>query len=255
MVNTFLKTVKITFLTAILSTAWSVAAEPLTPSPTTPPFPIIKCFSMPSQYELILMTKLRDKTTSVKEFRITTKKIAALLINKVIECLPTKSIEIDTPEIGGFKGLTFASNVELVSCMRSGDALSHPFTSHFPKAPISKILIQRDEETAEPHFHYIKLSPSVASGNPVIIMEPMIATGGTLNMAISLLKEAGVQEEQIIIATLCSSPEGLSLLNANYPLIRIVTIVIDQKLNERKFIVPGMGDFGDRFFGTHVLQE
>lgn len=96
----------------------------------------------------------------------------------------------------------------------------------------------------------MKVATTVASGNYVIITEPMVATGGTLEMVIALLKEKGVQEEKIIIACICASPEGLVYLYERFPSIQVVLTVLDEKLNEKKYIVPGLGDFGDRYFGT-----
>lgn len=213
--------------------------------------PIVKCSFNPSQYERILMTRLRDKKTLTNDFRDASQKIGALLVNKVIECCPTLSIPIETP-LTSFTGEILAKNIELVSIMRSGDALMDAFVTHFPEANVSKILIQRDEETAKPHFKYMKLSPTIDRNNPVVIAEPMVATGGTLDMVISLLKEKGVQEENIIIASICTCPEGLSLLCDKYPKIKIVLTIMDEELNDKMYIIPGLGDFGDRYFGTAI---
>ncbi|WP_068468783.1 uracil phosphoribosyltransferase [Candidatus Protochlamydia phocaeensis] len=210
---------------------------------------IVKCSSLSSQYERILLTRLRDKNTSMPEFRDASQKIAALLVNKVVECLPIEFKDIATP-LADMEGEALSAPIELVSIMRSGDALLDTFLAHFSNASVSKVLIQRDEETAEPQFKYMKLSPTLASDRPVVITEPMIATGGTLNMVISLLKEKGVKEDNIIIASICTAPEGVSFLNERYPRIQVVMTVMDQSLNDKMYIVPGLGDFGDRYFGT-----
>lgn len=211
--------------------------------------PIVKCSFTPTQYERILMTTLRDQDTPMKEFREVSKKIADLLVFKVMETLPVATLEIETP-LTKCEGITFVGQVDFVSVMRSGDALLEPFIDHFPLATISKILIQRDETTAEPHFKYMKLSPTLGENSFVVITEPMIATGGTLCMVIKLLKDKGVKEENIVIASICTAPEGLFVLNQKYPKINVVMTVMDDYLNERKYIVPGLGDFGDRYFGT-----
>jgi uracil phosphoribosyltransferase len=125
---------------------------------------------------------------------------------------------------------------------------------HFPNSHVSKFLVQRDERTAEAHFKYMKISPELTSGNPVVITEPMIATGGSLEMVISILKDKGVKEENIIFASICVAPEGLIHLNNKFPKIKVVMTSFDEKLNEKKHIVPGLGDFGDRFFGTFEHQ-
>ena len=96
----------------------------------------------------------------------------------------------------------------------------------------------------------MKLSPTIGRDHPVVITEPMIATGGTLGMVISLLKEQGVKEENIIIASICTAAEGLLQLSTQFPNINFVISALDERLNEKKYIVPGLGDFGDRYFGT-----
>jgi len=257
---------KIALITLLLTSIGNLCAEPLeklksqevlakihlqrdNPQVLAELIPIVRCSFKPSKYEQILMGQLRNKNSTMKEFREASDKIGELLIYKVVEILPTQSLEIDTPLVK-CESEVFASNIELVSIMRSGDALLNTFMNHFPHANITKILVQRDEETAEPIFTYLKVSPTIASGNTVVITEPMIATGGTLNMVISLLKDKGVREENILIASICTAPEGLLQLNQKFPSIKVVMTVMDEKLNEKKYIVPGLGDFGDRYFGT-----
>lgn len=203
-----------------------------------------------SKYERVLMTKLRNKDTTKPEFRDASQKVGAILVNKVAECMDTTPITVTTP-LQACRGEIFSRGIELLSVMRSGNALLDTFIEHFPEANVSKILIQRDEETAQPHFIYMKLSSTIASGNYVVITEPMIGTGGTLNMVISMLKDKGVHEENIIIAAVCAAPEGMQLLQNNFPGVQIVLTALDEKLNEKKYIVPGLGDFGDRYFGTN----
>jgi uracil phosphoribosyltransferase len=210
--------------------------------------PIVKSSFIPTKYEQILMTQLRDKHTSIIAFREISKKLSDLLVSKVIEMLPTSPLEIETPLVK-FQGITYAVPIDFVSVLRSGDAILESFIDHFTRANISKILVQREEETAKPIFKYMKLSPSLNGDSHVIITEPMIATGGTLGVVIDLLKEKGVKEENIVIASICTVPEGLLVLNRRFPKINVVMIVMDDYLDENKFIVPGLGDFGDRYFG------
>lgn len=212
-------------------------------------FPIVQSSFQASKYERVLMTQLRDQASPTEKFREAANRLTELLVHRVIECLPTYPVNIETP-IEAFQGERLVGNVEFVSIMRSGDALLDTFSKHFTDATINKILVQRNEETAEPEFKYMKLSPTIAKCNTVIITEPMIATGGTLTMVIGLLKNRGVLEENIIVASVLAAPEGLSVLNQRFPAIRVVVTVIDEKLNEQKFIVPGLGDFGNRYFGT-----
>lgn len=211
--------------------------------------PILRSGFNPSKYERILLSKLRDKNTSMQEFRDTAHKLGEQLVEKVLECLETTIVEIETP-VAKCKGEKLAKPLDLVSIMRSGDALLETFIHHFPDANISKILVQRDEETGEPRFQYKKLSSTLCGDHPVVITEPMIATGGTLGLVIQLLKNQGVKEGNIIIASICSAPEGLLELSKKFPLITVMTTVLDEKLNEKRYIIPGIGDFGDRYFGT-----
>jgi uracil phosphoribosyltransferase len=215
--------------------------------------PIVHCSFKPSKYEQVLMGQLRDARTGTKQFRVVSEKVGEMLVNKVIECLPTKTVEIETP-VTKCRSQVIEAKVELVSVMRSGDALLDTFINHFPDANISKFLVQRDENTAEAQFKYMKISPELASGNFVVVTEPMIATGGSLEMVISMLKDKGVKEENIIIASICVAPEGLVRLNQKFPKIKVVMTSLDDTLNEKKYIVPGLGDFGDRFYGTSDMH-
>lgn len=213
-------------------------------------FPIVKCSLQPSTYEQILMTQLRDQNSSREQFRNAANKLIEFLVSKVFDCLQTKSIEINTP-VAACLGKMLDDDVEqIVSVMRSGDVPLNIFSMYFPCAAINKILIQRDEETAQPIFKYQKFSPTISQAKKVIITEPMIATGGTLSMVIELLKEQGVEEKNIIVAAICAAPEGLQRLSKQYPAISVVLIVVDDYLNEKQYISPGIGDFGDRYFGT-----
>ncbi|MEI8125844.1 MAG: uracil phosphoribosyltransferase [Parachlamydiaceae bacterium] len=211
--------------------------------------PIVRGSFQATKFENLLMTKLRDAKTEMAEFRQISDKLAGLLVAKIMENLPVKHIEIQTP-VAPCEGIELACHVNLVSIMRSGDALLEEFIKYFPDAPINKILIQRNEETAKPDFKYMKLSPSLGPKSMVIITEPMLATGGTLSMVIRLLKDKNIPEENIIISCICTAPEGLVVLSQQFPKIGVVMIAMDEKLNEKKYIVPGIGDFGDRYFGT-----
>src|SRR4030095_5915358 len=213
------------------------------------PFPIVKCFQKTTKYERILLTQLRNRNSTREQFCNAANKLIELLVPKVVECLSTVMVEIDSP-VAHCHGEILNECIEIVSVMRSGDALLHIFRKHFPHAAINKILVQRNEDTAQPIFKYKKMSPTLLKAKTVIITEPMIATGGSLTMVIDLLKEYGIKEKNIIVAAVCAAPEGLTRLSEQYPELRIVLIVIDDHLNEKAYISPGIGDFGDRYFGT-----
>ena len=220
------------------------------PSYQSQDFPIVKCSLQPTTYEQILLTQLRNKNSSRTQFRNAANTLIKLLVSKVYDCLQTKQIEIETP-VAACMGTIVEDEIEqIVSVMRSGDVPLNIFSAYFPSAAINKILIQRDEETAQPVFKYQKFSPTISHAKKVIITEPMIATGGTLIMVIELLKAQGVEVKNIIIAAVCAAPEGLQRLAEQYPEISVVLTVIDDHLNEKQYISPGIGDFGDRYFGT-----
>ena len=212
-------------------------------------FHIVKCSHKPTKYERILMTQLRNEESTREQFCNAANKLIELLVPKVVECLTTITVDINSP-VAHCQGEILNECIEIVSVMRSGDALLHIFRKHFPHAAINKILVQRNEDTAQPIFKYKKMSPTLLKAKTVIITEPMIATGGSLTMVIDLLKDYGIEENNIIVAAVCAAPEGLARLSEQYPELRIVLIVIDDHLNEKSYIVPGIGDFGDRYFGT-----
>jgi uracil phosphoribosyltransferase len=119
---------------------------------------------------------------------------------------------------------------------------------------IGKILIQRDERTAQPSLYYSKLPPDV-SQRTCLLLDPMLATGGTAIKAVEVLREMGVPEHAIIFINLIAAPEGIQALQRVYPDIKIITAAIDDGLDARKYIVPGLGDFGCRYFGTDQPAE
>jgi uracil phosphoribosyltransferase len=150
-----------------------------------------------------------------------------------------------------FRGIETAdlSSVTVVSIIRAGDSLLDVVMELLPECSVGKILIQRDEETAEPKLFYSKLPPSMEN-RCVLLVDPMLATGGSAAVAVRILLEQGVAQKDIIFLNVVSCPEGLKLLQDLYPEIVIVTGCIDEGLNERKYIIPGLGDFGDRYFST-----
>jgi uracil phosphoribosyltransferase len=138
-----------------------------------------------------------------------------------------------------------------VSVVRAGDSLLEAVRACSPGISVGKILIQRDESTAEklPKLFYCKLPKNVKDMN-VLLCDPMLATGGSCKMAIESLIQAGVQPEKIIYLNVIACPEGLRALNVAYPMVRIISAMVDDGMNEEKYIVPGLGDYGDRYFNT-----
>jgi uracil phosphoribosyltransferase len=137
--------------------------------------------------------------------------------------------------------------------MRAGEAMEQGLRDCCRSIRIGKILIQRDEETALPKLFYAKLVPDIAE-RYVLLLDPMLATGGSAIKAIEVLLEHGVNEEKIIFLNIISAPEGLKNVTSKFPALRIVTAEVDGGLNDRKYIVPGLGDFGCLYFGTGGKQ-
>lgn len=177
-----------------------------------------------------------------------------LLAEDVLASLPTFETETQTPTgvYQGFESATDVSKTCIVSIMRSGDALLESFREIEPGFKVGKILIQRDEASPDKkaQFFYEKLPPGI-NDMRIILCDPMVATAGSSIAALDLLCQVKqVDPSSITFATIICAPEGLSVLGRKYPGVNIVTAAIDEGLNDEKFIVPGLGDFGDRFYGT-----
>lgn len=175
-----------------------------------------------------------------------------LLVEEVLASFPTFEVEKETPT-GLYKGLDTATDVAkvcVVSIMRSGDALQESFRDIEPGFKVGKLLIQRDEESSEKtaKFFYEKLPPDVTAMD-IILCDPMVATAGSAVAALDVLCTK-IDPARITFATIICAPEGLRVLGQKYPAVKIITTAIDKGLNSEKFIVPGLGDFGDRFYGT-----
>lgn len=196
-----------------------------------------------------LYTILRDETTKRDEFIFCADRIIRMLVEKAMEFLPTKEKQIKTPTGSIFNGKEFVGKICAVSIVRSGEAMEKAAREICQKIRIGKILIQRDEGTAKPIHFYSKL-PKDISERYILLLDPMLATGGSAMKAVEILKEKQVKEEKIIFVNLISCPEGIKEFTGKYPNVKVITGVIDNGLNEKAYILPGLGDFGDRYFGT-----
>ena len=210
---------------------------------------IVKNYKEPNNLERVLLTILRDENTKIDQFVKAAQDATPFLVHRVFECLDLQEKTIQTP-VAQCIGTQLKDNVVLTTVLRSGDALLEGFRVYFPKAPVGKILVQRNEQTAEPYFLYRKLPKCFKKNKKIVILEPMIATGGSLCMVIGILLENGITQKNIIISSVVAAPEGLQSLANEFPEISVTVLSIDEKLNEKKYIVPGLGDFGDRFYGT-----
>ncbi|KAL6050891.1 Uracil phosphoribosyltransferase, synthesizes UMP from uracil [Balamuthia mandrillaris] len=196
-----------------------------------------------------LHTIIRNKDTSREDFIFYSDRLIRLLIEEGLSYLPFKEKVVTTPTGEIYKGVEWASGLCGVSIVRAGESMEAGLRAVAKSVRIGKILIQRNEDTAEPQLFYVKLPEDIAE-RWVLLLDPMLATGGSAIRAIEVLLEKGVKEEKIVFLNLIAAPEGIKALSEAYPRVHIVTTALDEKLNDVKFIIPGIGDFGDRYFGT-----
>ena len=202
----------------------------------------------------MLHSIIRDRTTSREDFIFHSGRVIRLLIEAALDLLPYEDHPVTTPVGRTYDGLRVGAAICGVSVVRAGDSMEAGLRAVCRSARIGKILIQRDTVTKLPRLYYAALPPDVAQRH-VLLLDPMLATGGTARMAVQVLLDAGVAEERIIFVNLLTVPEGLRAVGRRYPKVKIVTSAIDEALNENAYMVPGIGDFGDRFFGTDIACE
>lgn len=196
----------------------------------------------------LLLTTLRDKNTSTSDFRKVADDLAMILASETAHCLERQKISVQTP-LTKTTGYKIKNRVILVPILRAGLALLPAFSKTFPDASVGFIGLKRDEKTYEAKLYY-KNIPKISTKDNVIILDPMLATGGSLVEAIRILIDAGAKEEKIIYIGVVSAPEGLANLKKHFPKVQTIIATRDQKLNKNRYILPGLGDFGDRYFKT-----
>lgn len=190
---------------------------------------------------------IRDRSTKRTDFVFYSDRIIRLLVEEGLNQLPVEPVKIETPTNMNYDGVKFLGKICGVSIVRAGESMEQGLRDCCRSVRIGKILIQRDEETALPKLFYSKL-PDDISDRYVFLLDPMLATGGSAMMAAQVLLDRGVQQDRIFFLNLLASPEGIKAFNEKYPQIKIITGGIDEKLDESKYIVPGLGDFGDRYY-------
>lgn len=198
-----------------------------------------------------LFTRLRDKNTGTEKFVYYANRLMRILAEEGIAHLPKIEKQIETP-CGVYNGVEIDENNAIaVSIIRAGDSLLDAVRFCLPSVRVGKILIQRNESTKEkePILYYAKFPKDIAQRN-VLLVDPMLASGGSSMCAIKCLMDHGVKEENIIFLNVICCPEGIDKFQKQYPRVKIVTAAVDEKLNDNKYIVPGIGDWGDRFYGT-----
>ena len=192
------------------------------------------------------LSYLRDKQTSNTEFRELISEITMLLAYEALKNVELTPVEIETP-IARMTGQRVDHDIVIVPVLRAGVGMLNSLCDLIPTARVGFIGLYRDHDTKLPVEYYVKLPP--VTNDPIaILVDPMLATGGSTIAAIDLLKREGFGH--IIIVSIVSAPEGLAAVEEAHPDIRIYTAAIDDGLNDNKYIVPGLGDAGDRIFGT-----
>ena len=192
------------------------------------------------------LTELRDYTADHRKFRALLDEIASLMVYEVTREWPTAPRPVQTP-MERTTGRVLSRRVTLVPILRAGLGMADGVLRLLPEARLGHFGVYRDEETLTPVSYYKKLPPDVAA-TEVLLIDPMLATGGSALAAVDFLKEAGVQSMRFVC--LVAAPEGIQALHARHPEIPIFCAAVDRQLNDKGYILPGLGDAGDRIFGT-----
>ena len=192
-----------------------------------------------------VLTHLRDKTTKPALFRTLSYQISLLLALEATRDLATVEKPIETP-MEPTTGRVLAKPLVVVPILRAGRGMLQPFHDTFPDVSVGYVGLERDHTTAVARSYYCKLPP--LAGTRVLIVDPMLATGGSAVQAVDVVKAAGGSE--IVFVCIVASPEGVARLQAAHPEVPIHAGALDRALNARKYILPGLGDFGDRLYGT-----
>ena len=190
---------------------------------------------------------LRDKNTPMKEFRELVEEITLVMSYEAFRDAPTRTVTVETPLETCEQEMVAEKSIAIVPILRAGLGMVNGVHKIFPNARVGHIGMYRDEETAIPHEYYCKL-PDGIENMTAILLDPMLATGGSLIAAIDLLKKHGCR--RICSLNLVCAPEGIARVEAAHPDVDIYTAAIDDHLNENGYIIPGLGDAGDRIFGT-----
>jgi uracil phosphoribosyltransferase len=189
---------------------------------------------------------LRDVETGTDIFRRHARLLTTVLAFHVLEDLPTREVTVQSP-LEETSGQVVDRNVIFVPVLRAGLAMLDAMSDFVPGSKVGFVGLERDEKTAIAHSYYQKLPAQLAQAE-VIILDPMLATGGSAMATVDLLKAN--RAKSVRLACVVAAPEGIEALRTRHPDVRIFTAVVDRALNDRKFILPGLGDFGDRYFGT-----
>lgn len=189
---------------------------------------------------------LRDRTTSHRPFRALLAQIAGLMVFEVTRSLPTREVDVMTP-METTKGQRLAATITVVPILRAGLCMAEGVLEVMPEARVGHLGMARNEETLKPVVYLKRLPKDLAAG-PVLMVDPMLATGGSSSEAVTILKAAGARDVRMIC--LVAAPEGIKRMGEDHPDLMIYAAAIDERLDERGYIHPGLGDAGDRMYGT-----
>ena len=193
------------------------------------------------------LTIMRKKDTPSKDFRELLDEISMLMGYEVTRNLPLEDVEIETPICKTVQKKISGKKLAIVPILRAGLGMVDGLLRLVPVARVGHIGLYRDPDTHEPHEYYCKL-PSDISNRLVVVVDPMLATGGSASDALKLVKKHGAK--QIILMCLVAAPEGVERVLSDHPDVEIYSAALDEKLNDHAYIIPGLGDAGDRIFGT-----
>lgn len=189
---------------------------------------------------MVPFTTLRNRKSSTKDFRKSANEVAFALATEVARKISTWRFNLQVEGKG---------KIIIVPILRAGLALLPAFVEKFPSASVGFIGLKRNEKTLKPKAYYQNI-PKISKSDVVIVLDPMLATGGSAVAGITALIKEGAREENIIFVGVVSAPEGIAKLQKNFSVVQILCAEYDKKLDKKGYIVPGLGDFGDRYFGT-----
>lgn len=192
------------------------------------------------------LTLLRNKNTTHRDFRQLAEELAGLMTYEVCRNMQTRPHPVETP-LELYNGQELENEVTIVPVLRAGLVMAQGMLDMIPHAKVGHIGLFRDENTLQPVQYYCKL-PASTPGSDVFVVDPMLATGGSASKALSLVKER--HPRSILFCCIIAAPEGIEVLEREHPDVKIVTLEIDRQLNEYGYILPGLGDAGDRIYGT-----
>ncbi|HEY7681986.1 MAG TPA: uracil phosphoribosyltransferase [Gemmatimonadales bacterium] len=211
-----------------------------------PPLPNLTVLDHPLiQHKLTL---LRDRTTSTRDFKLLVSEIAMLMAYEVTKDLPTEEVEIETPLERMTGRLVSDKKLTLVPILRAGLGMVEGVSQLIPTARVGHIGLARDEDSLEAVRYYAKLPPGEEPDREYFVLDPMLATGGSATAAVTTLKSAGAR--RIRLLCIVAAPAGVRRMLDGHPDVRVFTAALDRELNQNGFILPGLGDAGDRLFGT-----